>query len=388
MPIAIYKVGGCVRDELMGLEPQDVDYCVVGATPDEMVNLGYQSIEAAFPIFIHPSTGDEYALARKERKNDKGGYNGFDVEFDTSITLEDDLYRRDLTINAIAQDDHGNIVDPYDGCSDIENQIIRHVSEHFAEDPVRALRVARFRARWGDSWTVHEDTVTLIKQMHANGEFDNLTRERVWKELSRAMMEPHAKLFLTSLYDWGILRAVFGGKVHGPLDTGEFMSYKFEMLEIACEQNASLPVRLLTGGLNSTDLQHVKADSDIVKFANQMYTAMIYVYNLDAGMSAVAALESVNAYQNDKNRTWFLETVRTIVSKEVSILFEKWWEITKDINFDSLNDEQRADMPSMYGTHIKRNRGRAIDEWCEQAVETIRDDMPVMVDIVERAKHS
>lgn len=379
----IYKVGGCVRDALMGVEPKDIDYCVTGATPDIMINLGYLEIEADFPIFLHPTSKDEYALARKERKNDKGGYNGFDVVYDTSVTLQDDLFRRDLTINAVAQNDRGDYIDPFDGRKDIENKVIRHVSKHFAEDPVRALRIARFCARWGEEWTVHESTVALIKEMHSNGELDNLTRERVWKELSRAIMEPHAHLFFVRLKEWGILPTVLGGKLSGPIATQEFWNFDFAKLKEAARLELPLAVRLPFAGLNSIDLERIKCDSDIVNFVSRLYNAMMYVDDIQDGKDVVLALNALNAYQNEKNRNWFIQSVNVLIGPQIGALFLLWWDVSKDVKFDSLSDDQKADRPAMYSTHINNNRAATINEFCETAIDKIREQFPKAKEVIE-----
>ena len=193
----IYLVGGAVRDELLQRPIRDKDYVVVGATPDEMLALGYEQVGADFPVFLHPETKEEYALARTERKVG-AGYHGFVTDFNPSTTLEDDLRRRDLTINAMAKDlETGEIIDPFNGQEDLKNQILRHVSPAFAEDPVRVLRVARFRARYG--FRVAPETVTLMTSLVTSGELDHLTPERIWLELEKAFNEPKPVLFIVTL---------------------------------------------------------------------------------------------------------------------------------------------------------------------------------------------
>ena len=172
----IYEVGGCVRDRLLGKEPKDIDYVVVGSTPEEMLSLGYQQVGKDFPVFLKGDS--EYALARIERKIGNG-YGGFSVESD-GVTLEEDLFRRDLTINSMAMDEHGNIFDPYNGQQDLQNKVIRHVSKHFAEDPLRALRAARFAARY--EFTIAPETLDLMKELGKAGELSFLVKERVWAE--------------------------------------------------------------------------------------------------------------------------------------------------------------------------------------------------------------
>ena len=203
----IYLVGGAVRDKLLGREIKERDYVVVGATPKEMESLGYKAVGKEFPVFLHPDTQEEYALARTERKVGKG-YKGFEFYADPSVTLEEDLQRRDLTINAIAEDNAGHIIDPFNGKKDLEAKIFKHVSPAFSEDPVRILRVARFAARFPD-FNVHPDTNKLMKDMVKNGEVNALVPERVWKEFSRALAEPSPERFFTILKDSDALPILF-----------------------------------------------------------------------------------------------------------------------------------------------------------------------------------
>ncbi|MGO2479531.1 MAG: tRNA nucleotidyltransferase, partial [Pseudoalteromonas sp.] len=173
----IYLVGGAVRDELLNRKIKERDYVVVGATPEQLLNLGYQQVGKDFPVFLHPKTKDEYALARLERKQGQG-YTGFVCEFSPSVSLEDDLKRRDLTVNAIAKADDGNLIDPYGGKQDLDNRILRHVSSAFSDDPLRILRVARFAARYHYlGFTIADETKTLLKQMVRKGELKTLTPE-------------------------------------------------------------------------------------------------------------------------------------------------------------------------------------------------------------------
>jgi tRNA nucleotidyltransferase (CCA-adding enzyme) len=181
-----YVVGGAVRDELLGLPVKDRDHVVVGTTPEEMVKLGYKPVGKDFPVFLHPQTHEEYALARTERKSGRG-YKGFTVYASPDVTLEDDLRRRDLTINAIAKAEDGRLIDPFSGKKDLEQRVLRHVSDAFAEDPVRILRVARFAARFG--FNIAPETMQLMKDMVASGETDYLVPERVWQEFAKGLME-------------------------------------------------------------------------------------------------------------------------------------------------------------------------------------------------------
>jgi len=207
-----FLVGGAVRDMMLGLEVNDRDYVVVGSTTPEMRSQGFEQVGADFPVFLHPDTFEEYALARRERKTGEG-YHGFETEFDSSVTLEEDLGRRDLTVNSMAWKEtgthKGTLVDPYNGAADLVDKVLRHTSNAFAEDPVRVLRMARFRARLGPEWTVAPETVALVSMMAKKGTLNELTAERVWKELGRALMEPHARLFFDTLLETDALHVVF-----------------------------------------------------------------------------------------------------------------------------------------------------------------------------------
>ncbi len=190
----VYCVGGALRDELLGLAVQDRDWVVVGASPEDLIAQGFTPVGKDFPVFLHPKTHEEYALARTERKTGPG-YRGFEVQFDANVTLEDDLLRRDLTINAMARAEDGPLIDPYQGQRDIEARVFRHVSPAFAEDPVRVLRVARFAARFTD-FTVAPETLALMRSMVEAGELSALVPERVWQELARGLMaERPSRLF-------------------------------------------------------------------------------------------------------------------------------------------------------------------------------------------------
>jgi tRNA nucleotidyltransferase (CCA-adding enzyme) len=205
----IYLVGGAVRDKLLGLEVRDRDYVVVGATPQEMTAHGYKQVGADFPVFLHPRTKEEYALARTERKQGRG-YKGFTIYAAPDVTLEDDLRRRDLTINAMAEAEDGTLIDPFGGAEDLRNRILRHVSPAFAEDPVRILRVARFAARYADrGFKIAGSTLTLMREMVASGEADHLVAERVWAETERALAERDPACFFRTLRECDALTRLF-----------------------------------------------------------------------------------------------------------------------------------------------------------------------------------
>ena len=204
-----YLVGGAVRDRLLGFPVKERDWVVIGAEPSDLIALGYKPVGRDFPVFLHPSTHEEYALARTERKT-APGYRGFSVTTGPDVSLEDDLLRRDLTINAMALDEHDRLIDPYGGLRDIEDRRLRHVSDAFREDPVRILRVSRFAARYAPlGFTVADDTLALMREMVAAGEVDALVPERVWSELSRALGELKPSAFFLTLRACGALARLF-----------------------------------------------------------------------------------------------------------------------------------------------------------------------------------
>ncbi|MBC3767661.1 multifunctional CCA addition/repair protein [Neptunicella marina] len=227
----VFLVGGAVRDALLGHPVKDKDYVVVGASVAQMLEQGYQQVGRDFPVFLHPKTQQEYALARQERKAGRG-YSGFEVDASSNVTLEQDLLRRDLTINAMAMDEDGSIIDPYHGQQDLENRLLRHVSDAFVEDPLRVLRVARFAARYHQyGFCVADETLELMQRIAESGELKHLTAERVWQETARALMEPNPEVYFQILKQvnalsfwfaeldvlWGIPNPA---KWHPEIDTG------------------------------------------------------------------------------------------------------------------------------------------------------------------------
>lgn len=205
----VYLVGGAVRDQLLNLPVKDRDWVIVGATPQDLLNQGYQQVGKDFPVFLHPQNKEEYALARTERKAGKG-YTGFICDFSADITLEQDLVRRDLTINAIAQDLAGNLYDPYHGVEDLEKRVLRHVSPAFSEDPLRVLRVARFAARYHYlGFNIADETLQLMTALSSQGELQHLTAERVWAETEKALNEKNPKIYFETLRQVGALKVLF-----------------------------------------------------------------------------------------------------------------------------------------------------------------------------------
>ena len=205
----VYLVGGAVRDEQLGLPVKERDWCVVGATPDDLTCLGYKPVGNDFPVFLHPESGEEYALARTERKTGSG-YHGFTFHTAPDVTIEEDLRRRDLTINAMAKDADGNLIDPTSGLDDIRSKTLRHVSDAFAEDPVRILRASKFAARFHNlGFRIADETVQLMQKMVASGETDALVPERVWKETETALAAPEPQVYFETLRESGALAVIF-----------------------------------------------------------------------------------------------------------------------------------------------------------------------------------
>jgi tRNA nucleotidyltransferase (CCA-adding enzyme) len=236
----VYLVGGAVRDRLLGLPVRERDWVVVGARPEELEAQGYLPVGREFPVFLHPTTHEEYALARLERKV-APGYRGFTTQFSPEVTLEEDLKRRDLTVNAMAEGDSGELIDPYGGRTDLEARVLRHVSDSFTEDPVRVLRAARFAARFaGRGFRIADETMELMRRMTVSGEVSALTPERVWQETERALAEDRPEVFFATLRDCGALKIIYPEvdalygvpqppKWHPEIDTGVHV-----MLALAC----------------------------------------------------------------------------------------------------------------------------------------------------------
>jgi tRNA nucleotidyltransferase (CCA-adding enzyme) len=280
----IYIVGGAVRDQLLGRPSDDRDYVVVGSTPEAMQALGYRPVGRDFPVFLHPKTQEEYALARTERKT-APGYHGFAFHAAPEVTLEEDLARRDLTINAMAQGEDGVIVDPYDGQRDLQGKILRHVGLAFIEDPVRILRLARFAARFAD-FSVAPETLVLMREMAASGEVDHLVPERVWQELAKGLMECKPSRMIEVLRECGALKrllpeldALFGvpqrADYHPEIDTG---IHTLMVLDQSARREFDLPVRFaallhdLGKGTTPADIlpRHIGHEERSVKLAEKV----------------------------------------------------------------------------------------------------------------------
>ena len=245
MSYQIYKVGGAVRDELLGKEVKDIDWVIVGATSNLLLSEGYLQVGKDFPVFLHPKTKEEYALARTERKQGHG-YSGFEVFATPDVTLEEDLLRRDLTINAMAMDDQGNIVDPYHGQKDLDDRVLRHVSSAFEDDPLRVLRLARFYARfYEEGFTIAEETKVLVHKMVKSGELSHLVAERIWLETHKALGEKHAVQYFIVLHELGALKVIFPALDNCFDDQyAEQLDKTLKAVSLAIAQNASMHIRV------------------------------------------------------------------------------------------------------------------------------------------------
>lgn len=359
--IKVYVCGGFVRDTLLGLEPKDMDFVVVGATPEEMLDLGFSQVGADFPVFLD-LFGREWALARKERKVGVG-YHGFECEFDPTVTLEEDLFRRDLTVNAMAMPvleifddgqiivDTDTVIDPFGGRKDMTNGTLRHVSEHFAEDPVRVLRVARFSARYGLG--IDHGTLKLIDDMAQNGELDHLVPERVWAEMEKAVTEKHFHRFFHVLDGTAALRVIFpelsNVKQFWSVAPGNDRFERFALLA------------LLLGATKSHSMfTRLKAPSDVIDFTYKFCLAMTYWAEDDiAALTAEDMLLFLKTHDCFRDRDFLPKAVLTAEHVDCRALelekILKAQEVALLVGFDDLTDDQKT---TLKGPAI----GQAIDD--------------------------
>lgn len=294
-----YLVGGAVRDALLGLTVQDRDWVVVGATPKKLLDLGYQQAGREFPVFLHPHSHEEYALARTERKQGYG-YNGFKAYFSPEVTLEQDLQRRDLTINAIAQDTNGQIIDPCQGLRDIEQRILRHISPAFAEDPLRVLRVARFASRFAElNFYIAAETMLLMKNICDSGELQYLTTERIWQEMEKSLTTSHPECFFRVLYDCGALAQIlpeinrlFSFPYRDPAIATTYGDYALLCLQTSVQIKASPVVRLavLCQALHQPDVALQSSLNLIATIAQRLKWPNLYRDNVKLMLSSVPLL--------------------------------------------------------------------------------------------------
>ena len=345
----IYLVGGAVRDELLELPVGDKDYVVVGATVDEMLKLRYRQVGKDFPVFLHPETHEEYALARKERKT-APGYTGFAFDASASVTLEEDLSRRDLTINAIAKSEDGKIIDPYHGREDIKNKILRHVSPAFVEDPVRILRAARFAARFAYlGFTVAKETTVLMQEMVKAGEVDALVSERVWKEWEKALQEKNPEVFFEVLESCGALRKLFPNFTERNREQLKRVSEKIEDLEVRFASLVfCLPVEAIK--LLCNNYRVPNAFQELAVLVMQKHEVFLNALNLDSADDISKLFKEVDAFRRPERFQKFLIVSSllksgfavqvNIASVQLNDLFEVVRKVSvKDLDTQGLSNE-------------------------------------------------
>jgi tRNA nucleotidyltransferase (CCA-adding enzyme) len=333
----IYLVGGAVRDQLLGLPVIEKDWVVVGATPEEMLRLGYRPVGKDFPVFLHPKTHEEYALARTERKTGRG-YTAFAFNASPTVSLEEDLQRRDLTINAMALTQEGALIDPYHGEEDLEQRMLRHVSAAFIEDPVRILRVARFAARYAElGFSVAPETIALMKQMVSSGEVDALVSERVWKELEKALGENNPESFFYVLQDCDALRKLF------PLITQNNISV------LAASTSTTSKVIRFAAFLHSLDENQIKLFCkqfavpnqyrDLALLVSRYFPTCQKISSLSAE-DIVKMLQEVDAFRRPERFMDFLVACG-VVSSDYSTS-ERWaiyWKEARNVDVKKLLDQ-------------------------------------------------
>ncbi|MFT3931849.1 MAG: multifunctional CCA tRNA nucleotidyl transferase/2'3'-cyclic phosphodiesterase/2'nucleotidase/phosphatase [Spongiibacteraceae bacterium] len=312
-----YLVGGAVRDKLLGYPHHEHDWVVVGATPEEMLAAGFKPVGKDFPVFLHPKTNEEYALARTERKTGRG-YHGFNFYCDTDVTLEQDLERRDLTINAIAEDEVGNLFDPYGGQRDIEQRILRHVSSAFAEDPLRILRVARFAARYHHlGFRVADETMALMRAIVDAGEVEHLVSERIWKETERALGEPNPEIYFYTLQQCGAAQRLFPDIPNTELALKE--------LEAAANKFTQTIIRfaVLCSKLNSAEAtalcSRICAPNDYRELVQLVIEQLPAIKMLSSADAAFIIIEQSDALRRPKRFELLLETASALRMNDTAI---------------------------------------------------------------------
>lgn len=361
----IYLVGGAIRDKLLGLPIKERDWVVVGASPEEMLQLGYRQVGKEFPVFLHPKTNEEYALARMERKV-KPGYKGFTFDTSRNVTLIDDLQRRDLTINAMAEDENGKLIDPYHGKQDIENKVLRHVSPAFAEDPVRILRVGRFLARYASlNFTIASQTTDLMRNMVNAGEVDALSAERVWKELERALGEKNPEKFFTTLDQCGACRKLFA-----PIDIN---GWGIKALTVATRLSPLSLIRFaallhdLRGATITSLCQRYRVPNDykeLAKLTVEQYEKAFTAPNLSAD-DILILLSQLDIFRRKKRFTYFLIVCQAIAIAKNIDFDHSWWQ-------SGANAIQSVDVQALIAKghtgyklaeEIKQKRLEKLNEW-------------------------
>lgn len=390
----VYVVGGAVRDMLLSRKPKDTDYVVVGSTPEEMVSFGFKQVGADFPVFLHPTTGDEWALARVERKVGVG-YHGFETAFDSSVTIEDDLRRRDLTINAMAYEvsvvkQDGTIVavpnkglttliDPFGGEDDLHSGILRHTSEAFSEDPLRVLRLARFAARF--DFMIAPDTIELCKEVIKSGELDEVSYERYWKEITRAFVEPHPMNFFHTLFLVDAVRTVsFFKKWLGDMKYSR-IAMIFDSIqliedhedELSESEFISCMLAVISAFNRNADFADIKMQSSAINDANMLINIGDELAN---GMTAIGLHKTLKLIGVWRTPVWF-------TNLNPLLLYELLGEVPETTTDLVLYSAKVAAMitaevvaPGEQGPHVGTLLQAARNSACQRAIEAflLRDD--------------
>lgn len=341
----IYKVGGCIRDQLLGIEPKDRDYVVVGSSIIEMKKAGFMQVGADFPVFLHPETNEEYALARQERKT-KPGYHGFEAIFSPDVTLEMDLLRRDLTINSLAEDPNtGEIIDPYGGQEDLKNKILRHTSEAFAEDPVRILRIARFNARFPD-FKIHNTTLEFMKEMIKNGEFDTLTPERIFTEFVKGLREKKPGMMFQALKRCGADKKLMEWCGYKKEESKSIhKSWMYEAIE-ADYLSIAEKFSIIAGAFTNTSFERWKIPNefkDISVVVNE-FSHNFRGYDDLRASDKIGFLTRLNIFQSSDRAASFCKVVDAIsdAKKEKLKVFKFWPDAIKAIKVNSAEIAQKV----------------------------------------------
>lgn len=322
MTYKVYLVGGAVRDQLLQLPVTERDWVVVGAAPDDLLKQGYQQVGKHFPVFLHPKTKDEYALARIECK-DGHGYQGFACQFSKDVSLEEDLIRRDLTINAMAMDSHGEIIDPYGGLIDLQNKILRHVSHAFIEDPLRVLRVARFAARFKSlGFIIAPETMVLMQEISASGELKYLSVERIWKEFELAFSTAHPETFIQTLKDCNALKTLAPMLNDLSLNALHCMNKK--------NKNINLSLVIYLSQLENKDLEAFSTSFKLPKhllhlIKNFSLSKEALLHPQDA-KTCLKTLESLDAFRQKKIFFELLDTIELWAYPNFSMSIKTFWE--------------------------------------------------------------
>ncbi|MEI4548574.1 tRNA nucleotidyltransferase [Pseudoalteromonas spongiae] len=358
----IYLVGGAVRDKLLNRPIKESDYVVVGSTPDELLALGYQQVGSDFPVFLHPETKDEYALARTERKSGQG-YTGFICDFTPDVTLEEDLIRRDLTVNAMAEDEGGNIIDPFNGQADLEQKCLRHVSDAFCEDPLRILRVARFAARYHYlGFTIAPETKQLMQEMVAQGEINTLTKERIWLEIEKSLADGAINVFTDVLAEINALPVILP-----PLANHWSPDYSQEiatlLTRVAGENQLIIAFCLWLKEIQPTE---VKTLSERLRLPNAYVDALslfttfapIFTHNQAPVEQVLALFNQADVWRRPERLNLFIETF-ALLGEEHSALARK---LQSAATKTTAIDVQAIIKQGFKGAEIKQQLARAREQ--------------------------